>query len=67
MPPLRELQSTVYQDFSADPAIPLVAADGAAAPPLGTAGLETVLVSTTDEYADAFDTAADVLRQHFSS
>jgi hypothetical protein len=42
-------------------------ADGAAAPPLGTAGLETVLVSTTDEYTDAFDTAADILRQRFSS
>jgi uncharacterized membrane protein YccC len=66
MPPLRELQSTVYQAFTADPAVSLVA-DGAAAPPLGTAGLETVLVSTTDEYADAFDTAADILRQRFSS
>ncbi|HEY6500540.1 MAG TPA: FUSC family protein [Streptosporangiaceae bacterium] len=67
MPPLRELQSTVYQAFSADPAVSLATADGAAAPPLGTAGLETVLVSATDEYTDALDTAADVLRQRFSS
>src|SRR6201996_7718542 len=67
MPPLRELQSAVYQDFSADPAVPLEAAAGEVAPPLGTAGLETVLGRATDEYTDALDTAADVLRQRFSS
>jgi uncharacterized membrane protein YccC len=83
MPPLRELQSTVYQDFTPQ----LIPAgrrdagagpgtadrdaagdgDGVAAPALGTAGLDTVLVSATDEYADAFSTAADILRQRFSS
>jgi uncharacterized membrane protein YccC len=67
MPPLRELQSTVYQDFTTDPEIPALPPDGTAVPPLGTAGLDTVLVSATDEYADALDTAADVLRQNFSS
>ncbi|HEY0716130.1 MAG TPA: FUSC family protein [Streptosporangiaceae bacterium] len=63
MPPLRELQTAVYGEFGperngTDP-------DGAAAgaPALGTAGLDTVLVSATDEYADALDTAAGVLRQ----
>jgi uncharacterized membrane protein YccC len=71
MPPLRELQSAVYAEFDPDPdrGPDGQEADGvpASGPPLGTAGLDTVLVSATDEYADAFDTAADVLRQGFSS
>ena len=62
MPPLREFQSAVYQEFTDDQ-------DGrrGGAPPLGRAGLDSVLVSATDEYADAFDTAADVLRQRLKS
>jgi uncharacterized membrane protein YccC len=62
MPPLRDLQSALYQEFTD-------AQDAATggAPPLGTAGLDTVLVSATDEYTDAFDTAADVLRQRLGS
>jgi len=58
MPPLREFQSAVYQEFTDDQ-------DGrrGGAPPLGRAGLDSVLVSATDEYTDALDTAADVLRQ----
>jgi uncharacterized membrane protein YccC len=66
MPPLRELQSTVYQNLGPGPA-DQVGPASAGPPPLGTAGLDTVLVSATDEYADAFDTAADVLRQRFGS
>jgi len=66
MPPLRELQSTVYQDLTPGPTDPGDPASPGP-PPLGTAGLDTVLVSATDEYADAFDTAADVLRQRFGS
>ena len=62
MPPLRELQSALYQEFTGDQD----AATGGA-PPLGTAGLDTVLVSATDEYTDAFDTAAGVLRQRLGS
>jgi len=62
MPPLREFQSALYQEFTADHDLP-----GDAAPPLGTAGLDTVLVSATDEYTDAFDTAADVLRHRLGS
>ncbi|MBV9795264.1 MAG: FUSC family protein [Actinobacteria bacterium] len=58
MPPLRELQSALYQEVTDDGQ---AAAHGA--PPLGTADLDTVLVSVTDEYTDAFATAADVLRQ----
>ena len=74
MPPLRELQSAIYQEFTTDRDVPAQAVDGrtdgpdgSATPTLGTAGLGTVLVSATDEYADAFDTAADLLRQRFSS
>jgi uncharacterized membrane protein YccC len=78
MPPLRELQSAVYAEFgqdldsqnpldSQDPADRDPDGQAATGPPLGTAGLDTVLVSATDEYADAFDTAADVLRQRLSS
>jgi uncharacterized membrane protein YccC len=66
MPALRELQSTVYQDLAPGPADQVDPAS-AGPPPLGTAGLDTVLVRATDEYADAFDTAADVLRQRFGS
>ena len=62
MPPLREFQSALYQEFTADHDLP-----GDAAPPLGTAGLDTVLVSATDEYTDALDTAADVLRHRLGS
>jgi uncharacterized membrane protein YccC len=67
MPPLRELQSAVYANFGGEPDSHDPDGPGAAAPSLGTAGLDTVLVSATDEYADAFDTAADVLRQRLSS
>jgi uncharacterized membrane protein YccC len=62
MPPLREFQSALYQEFTAGQDLP-----GDGAPPLGTAGLNTVLVSTTDEYTDAIDTAADMLRRHLGS
>jgi uncharacterized membrane protein YccC len=62
MPPLREFQSALYQEFSTDQDDP-----GDDAPPLGTAGLDTVLVGATDEYTDAFDTAADVLRSRLGS
>jgi uncharacterized membrane protein YccC len=58
MPPLREFQSAVYQEFTDEPG-----ATSGSAPPLGRAGLDSVLVSATDEYTDALDTAADVLRQ----
>ena len=64
MPPLRELQSAVYQEFQGHTRSPGAESP---APPLGTAGLDTVLVSATDEYADALDTAADVLRHRLSS
>ncbi len=62
MPPLREFQSVLYQEFTADQDLP-----GNGAPPLGTAGLDTILVSTTDEYTDAFDTAADILRDRLGA
>jgi uncharacterized membrane protein YccC len=62
MPPLREFQSAIYQEFTDDQDGP-----GDGAPPLGRAGLDSVLVSATDEYTDAFDTAADVLRQRLGA
>jgi hypothetical protein len=64
MPPLRELQSAVYQEITD---VSEESDAGAGAPPLGTAGLDTVLVGATDEYTDAFDTAAGVLRQRLGS
>jgi uncharacterized membrane protein YccC len=62
MPPLREFQSGLFAEFSAGDSVP-----GESAPPLGTAGLDTVLVGATDEYTDALDTAADVLRQRLGA
>jgi uncharacterized membrane protein YccC len=62
MPPLREFQSAVYQEFTDDQDAP-----GDGAPPLGRAGLDSVLVSATDEFTDALDTAADVLRQRLGA
>jgi uncharacterized membrane protein YccC len=62
MPPLRELQSAVFQEFADDRDAP-----GDGAPPLGRAGLDTVLVSATDEYTDALGIAADLLRQRLGA
>ena len=56
MPPLRELQSTIYNDLSE-------AGDHGAGHVPGLAGPGPVLLSSTDEFTDAFDSAADILRR----
>ncbi len=73
LPPLREIQMAIYNELSAsadgsggggDSGDGGVAGDdGVARGGPRLAGPATVLVSTTDEFADAFDSAADILRR----
>ena len=64
LPPLREMQTALYHQLNGsghDPGTGRGAqgADGLACP-------TTVLIGTTDEYTDALDTAADILRRNLA-
>jgi uncharacterized membrane protein YccC len=55
LPPLREIQTALYHELSGS-------GDGGRRTDL--AGPAPVLLSSTDEFADALDSAADILRRH---
>jgi uncharacterized membrane protein YccC len=65
LPPLREMQTALYNERrgSADGSGG-GGAEGAAGGCGGLAGPDTVLFRCTDEFTDAFDSAADILRRH---
>ena len=65
LPPLREMQTALYHQLNGSGHDPgtgrrTQGADGLAGPGI-------VLISTTDEYTDALDTAADILRRNLAS
>jgi Fusaric acid resistance protein-like/FUSC-like inner membrane protein yccS len=65
LPSLREMQTALYHQLSGSDDDPgtgrrTLGADGLAGP-------GTVLIDTTDEYTDALDTAADILRRNLAS
>jgi hypothetical protein len=65
LPPLREMQIALYHQLNGSGHDPgtgrrTLGADGLAGP-------GTVLIGTTDEYTDALDTAADILRRNLAS
>ncbi|HYZ56416.1 MAG TPA: FUSC family protein [Streptosporangiaceae bacterium] len=64
LPPLREMQTALYNGLngSGDGA----GADGSAQGSGGLATCGMVLISSTDEFTDAFDTASDILRQNLA-
>jgi uncharacterized membrane protein YccC len=54
MPPLRELQTVLYEQLTTPGQVPLT-------------GLDTVLAGATDEFTDALDTAADILHRRLAT
>jgi Fusaric acid resistance protein-like len=65
LPPLRGMQAELYDDLSR-PISDSSPSDGAgtrAGVGSGPAGPDAVLISATDEYTDALDSAADILRR----
>ena len=54
MPPLRELQTVLYEQLTGPSQAPL-------------AGLDTVLAGATDEFTDALDSAADILHRQLDT
>jgi hypothetical protein len=54
MPPLRELQTTLYEQLTGPGQAPL-------------AGPDTVLSGTTDEFTDALDSAAEILHRQLGT
>jgi hypothetical protein len=54
MPPLRELQTVIYEQLTGPGQAPLT-------------GLDTVLAGATDEFTDALDTAADILHRRLDT
>jgi hypothetical protein len=54
MPPLREMQTVLYEQLTGPGKTPLV-------------GLDTVLAGATDEFTDALDSAADILHRQLGN
>jgi hypothetical protein len=54
MPPLREIQTVLYEQLTGPGKAPL-------------AGPHTVLAGATDEFTDALDSAADILHRRLST
>jgi uncharacterized membrane protein YccC len=54
MPPLREIQTVLYEQLTGRGKAPL-------------AGMDTVLAGATDEFTDALDSAADILRRQLGT
>ncbi len=65
LPPLRETQTALYHQLNGSGHDPGTGRSTQGAD--GLAGPTTVLIGTTDEYTDALDTAADILRRNLAS
>jgi uncharacterized membrane protein YccC len=64
LPPLREMQTALYNERKGSPGGSGGGAEDNADGCAGLAGPDTVLFRCTDELTDAFDIAADILRRH---
>ena len=64
LPPLREMQTALYHQLNGSGHDPGTGRGAQGAD--GLAGPTTVLIGTTDEYTDALDTAADILRRNLA-
>ncbi len=64
LPPLREMQTALYRQLNGSGHDPGTARTTQGAG--GLAGPGAVLIGATDEYTDALDTAADILRRHLA-
>lgn len=65
LPPLREMQTALYHQLNGSGHDPGTGRSTQGAG--GLAGPGSVLIDTTDEYTDALDTAADILRRNLAS